>query len=93
MKSKLILFCLGKPTSYDAQGASGKINKHFFCPTCGSGLYTELEVMPDMTCVKAGSLDNKEANLDGKIDVEFYVKDRPTYLPALEGAKQELAFG
>lgn len=49
--------------------------------------------MPDMTCVKAGSLDNKEANLGGKIDVEFYVKDRPSYLPSLEGAKQEPALG
>lgn len=49
--------------------------------------------MPDMTCVKAGSLDNNEANLGGKIDVEFYVNDRAGYLPSLEGAKQEPALG
>ncbi|KAJ5864718.1 uncharacterized protein N7529_006634 [Penicillium soppii] len=83
----------GTPTSYDATGASGKINKHFFCPTCGSSLYTELEIMPDMTCVKAGSLDGGEANLGGKIDVEFYVKDRPSYLTPVEGAKQEQMLG
>ncbi|KAJ5161153.1 hypothetical protein N7492_006545 [Penicillium capsulatum] len=83
----------GIPSSYDAKGASGNINKHFFSPTCGSGLYTELDIMPDMTCVKAGSLDNKEATLGGKIDIEFYVKDRPSYLPSLAGAKQEPAFG
>ncbi|OOQ81755.1 DUF636 domain protein [Penicillium brasilianum] len=83
----------GTPTTYDAIGASGKINKHFFCPTCGSGLYTELEVMPDNTCIKAGTLDGGEANLRGKIDIEFYVKDRPSYLAAVEGAKQEPAFG
>lgn len=39
----------GQPKDYDATGASGKINKHWFCPNCGSSLYTELEVMPDVT--------------------------------------------
>ncbi|TRX97280.1 hypothetical protein FHL15_002074 [Xylaria flabelliformis] len=75
------------------QGASGKINKHFFCSNCGSSLYTELEVMPDMTCVKAGGLDGGAANLGNKIGVEFYVKDRPQYLKACDGAKQEPQFG
>lgn len=84
---------VGTPSSYDATGASGKINKHFFCPTCGSSLYTELEIMPDITCVKAGTLDNGGANLGGKIDVELYVKDRPSYLAAVEGAKQESRMG
>jgi hypothetical protein len=60
---------------------------------CGSSLYTELEVMPDMTCIKGGSLDNGGANLGGKIDVEFYVKDRPSYMIAVDGAKQESYFG
>ncbi|KAJ5510360.1 hypothetical protein LT330_009505 [Penicillium expansum] len=83
----------GTPNSYDAVGDSGKINKHFFCPTCGSSIYTELEIMPDMTCVKAGTLDGGEANLKGKVDVEFYVKDRPAYLAAVEGAKQEQLLG
>lgn len=39
----------GKPKDYDAVGDSGKVNKHWFCANCGSSLYTELEVMPDMT--------------------------------------------
>lgn len=49
--------------------------------------------MPDMTCVKAGGLDNGAANLGNKIGVEFYVKDRPQYLKPCEGAKQEPQFG
>ena len=49
--------------------------------------------MPDNTVIKAGTLDGGEANLKGKIDVEFYVKDRPTYLAAVEGAKHEPMFG
>ncbi|GAO15232.1 uncharacterized protein UV8b_04215 [Ustilaginoidea virens] len=78
----------GSPKTWDAVGSSGKINKHFFCGDCGSGLYTELEVMPDMACVKAGTLDGGAASLGGKVDVEFYVKDRVGYLHGCEGAKQ-----
>jgi hypothetical protein len=70
-------------------GASGKINKHFFCGTCGSSLYTYLEIMPDQACVKAGHLGGGGASLGGKIGVELYTKDRVSYLPAVEGAKQE----
>jgi hypothetical protein len=88
-----ILSYIGTTSSYDAIGASGKINKHFFCPTCGSSLYTEIEIMPEMTCIKAGTLDGGEANLSGKIDIEFYVKDRPSYLAPVAGAKQEQTFG
>ncbi|KAJ5692553.1 hypothetical protein N7462_001976 [Penicillium macrosclerotiorum] len=83
----------GTPSTYDVTGASGKVNKHFFCQGCGSSLYTELEVMADNTVIKAGTLDNNAANLGGKIDIEFYVKDRASYLAPVEGAKQEPMFG
>ena len=83
----------GKPSTYDAIGDSGKINKHFFCPRCGSSLYTELEVMPDVTCVKAGGLDDNQASLGNKVDVEFYTKDRVVYQKEIPGAKQEPVFG
>lgn len=83
----------GNPSAWDGIGESGKINRHFFCPTCGSSLYTELEVMPDMTCVKAGGLDDSKAGLGNKVDVEFYTKDRVGYLQSLPKAKQEPAFG
>ena len=81
----------GSPRSYDAVGASGKVNKHWFCGTCGSGLYTELEVMPDQTCVKSGSLDGGAA--DHPIAVEFYTKDRLSYVKETQGAKQVPQFG
>ncbi|KAJ9662628.1 hypothetical protein H2198_001300 [Neophaeococcomyces mojaviensis] len=83
----------GTPKTWDVKGDSGKINKHFFCGQCGSSLYTELEVMPDVTCVKSGGLDGGAANLGGKIGVEFYTKDRVSYLHDLADAKQESAFG
>ncbi|KAM4054380.1 glutathione-dependent formaldehyde-activating enzyme [Hirsutella rhossiliensis] len=84
----------GTPKAWDAVGGSGKLNRHFFCGRCGSGLYTELEVMPEQTCVKAGALDGGAAGLGGRVDVEFYTKDRVAYLgPCGEGARQEPAFG
>lgn len=83
----------GTPKSYDITGDSGKNNRHFFCPECGSSLYTQLDVMPDKTIIKAGGLDGGEAALKNKVDVEFYVKDRVPYLAAAGGAKQEQRFG
>ncbi|KAF8855214.1 hypothetical protein BDZ45DRAFT_595904, partial [Acephala macrosclerotiorum] len=78
--------------TYDAIGDSGKVNKHFFCSICGSSLYTELKVMPDMMCIKAGGLDGGKANI-GKVGVEFYTKDRVSFAKEVEGAKQEKVFG
>ncbi|KAK2612794.1 hypothetical protein QQS21_001246 [Conoideocrella luteorostrata] len=83
----------GTPKAWDAIGDSGRVNKHFFCSTCGSSLYTALEVMPDVYCVKAGSLEGGAASLGDKIGVEFYTKDRVSYLKEVQGAKQEPAFG
>lgn len=81
----------GKAKDYDAKGASGKINKHWFCSNCGSSLYTELEIMPDVTCIKSGGLDGGANN--HKIGVEFYTKDRLGYSQAVDGADQKPEFG
>lgn len=81
----------GHPFTYDAKGASGKINRHFFCGNCGSGLFAELEIMPDVTIIKSGGLDGGAK--DHAIGVEFYCKDRLSYVKPVEGATQEPAFG
>ncbi|KAE8165473.1 Mss4-like protein [Aspergillus tamarii] len=83
----------GEPSFYDVTGASGKNNRHFFCSKCGSSLFTELDLMADKTVIKAGTLDGGEANLRNKVDVEFYTKDRASYLCAVQGAKQETLLG
>lgn len=49
--------------------------------------------MPGETIIKAGTLDKGEANLRGAVNVEFYVKDRASYLGAVHGAKQETRLG
>lgn len=61
-----------------------------FCPTCGSSLYTELEIMPDVTCVKSGGLDGGANN--HAINVEFYNKDRLGYTQPVPGAEQKAEF-
>ncbi|KAF4966545.1 hypothetical protein FSARC_5787 [Fusarium sarcochroum] len=83
----------GTPKQYDVTGASGKINHHFFCGDCGSSLYTRLDIMAGKIIIKAGGLDEGKANLDNKIGVEFYCRDRVSYLQSAEGAKQEHLFG
>jgi hypothetical protein len=82
----------GSPKGYDAVGDSGKVNKHFFCPNCGSSVYNKLDVMEGMTVIKAGGLDGGKADLSS-IGVEFYTKDRVGFAKEVEGAKQEKMFG
>ncbi|KAE9368256.1 hypothetical protein N431DRAFT_346866, partial [Stipitochalara longipes BDJ] len=72
--------------TYDAIGNSGKANRYFFFSTCGSSLYTELKVMPNMMCIKAGGLDSGKADI-WKVGVEFYTKDRVSFAKDLEEAK------
>ncbi|KAM5386824.1 hypothetical protein ACJZ2D_000117 [Fusarium nematophilum] len=83
----------GSPKHCDVTGASGKNNRHFFCADCGSSLYTRLDLMEGKIIIKAGGLDEGRANLGNKVDVEFYCRDRATYLQPVEGAKQEHLFG
>lgn len=47
--------------------------------------------MPDVTCVKSGSLDGGAA--DHAVQVEFYTRDRLGYAKEVQGAKQEKEFG
>ncbi|KAH7022308.1 Mss4-like protein [Ilyonectria destructans] len=82
----------GTPKQCDITAASGKINHHFFCGDCGSSMFTKLDVMEGKVIIKAGGLDEGKANLNNKIDVEFYCRDRVGYLAAQEGAKQEHLF-
>ncbi|RCI10218.1 hypothetical protein L249_8581 [Ophiocordyceps polyrhachis-furcata BCC 54312] len=71
---------------------NGHANRRFFCPNCGSGLYTELDLLPDYTCINAGSLHGRAAGLDGEVDFELYAKSRVDYLRPCSGARQEAFF-
>ncbi len=48
----------GELKTYEDTGDSGKPVHRRFCPNCGSGVIAQVDVMPDMTLVLAGSLDD-----------------------------------
>jgi hypothetical protein len=48
----------GSPKEYAATGDSGKKNVSKFCPNCGSILMSEPEMMPGVSILRVGTLDN-----------------------------------
>jgi hypothetical protein len=44
--------------TFDDKGDSGKTLYRRFCPECGSSVITDVEAMPDLAIVIAGSLDD-----------------------------------
>jgi hypothetical protein len=48
----------GEPRGFRVEGKSGKGVTRYFCPECGSPLWSEVELMPGFRFVKAGSLDD-----------------------------------
>ncbi|MEQ1497283.1 MAG: GFA family protein [Novosphingobium sp.] len=48
----------GAPRSYVDHGESGKAVERQFCETCGSPLFSKVEVSPGMVWVKTGTLDD-----------------------------------
>ena len=48
----------GTLKTYDDHGDSGKILHRSFCPECGSPITSDTELMPALTIIKAGTLDD-----------------------------------
>jgi hypothetical protein len=48
----------GRLTTYRDTGDSGKPVLRNFCPICGSGIFASVEVLPDLTIILAGTLDD-----------------------------------
>ncbi len=55
---KAALSIEGALKTYADKGDSGKTVSRRFCPECGSPIISEVEVMPDIAIIKAGTLDN-----------------------------------
>jgi hypothetical protein len=51
----------GELKTYDDTGDSGQPVHRRFCPNCGSGVVNEVDVLPGMTIVLAGTLDDPAA--------------------------------
>jgi hypothetical protein len=48
----------GKLQTFTGRGDSGKATYRRFCPECGSALIDEVEIMPEVTMILAGTLDD-----------------------------------
>lgn len=64
----------GVTSSYRSLADSGKYIERCFCPTCGSQLFSKLEMLPGMLGVKAGTLDDS-ALYNPAVDI--YVASAP----------------
>ena len=49
----------GTPKSYTSTGDSGKQVVSRFCPNCGSTLLSEAELMPGVSIIRGGTLDDR----------------------------------
>lgn len=73
----------GAPKALRATGGSGKPLTLFFCGDCGVALYSDVEAMPGVTVVKAGSLDHPALLAAKRPALEIYARDRLGWLPDL----------
>lgn len=51
----------GALKTYNDTGDSGQQVRRRFCPNCGSGVIAQADVMPDLTIVLVGTLDDPAA--------------------------------
>jgi hypothetical protein len=50
----------GEVRAYRSKGESGRNVTRYFCPTCGSGVFNEIELRPGLVAIKIGTLDEPE---------------------------------
>ena len=53
-----VTFRQGEPKSYAKRADSGNLITRFFCPECGSQLFSQREDLPQYTAIRVGSLDD-----------------------------------
>ena len=68
----------GALTSYVGKGDSGKDITKRFCPTCGSPISVEPALMPDMTLIEVGTLDDPSAD---KPTMHIYCRSKMDWMP------------
>jgi hypothetical protein len=75
----------GKIKVFRHTGDSGQAVERNFCPECGSPIFTDAAIMPDVAFIKAGTLDDTSW-LDPKMHIYCDSKERWTLIP--EGSQQ-----
>lgn len=66
----------GSPKSFSKDGDSGRMVTRYFCPECGSPIYTVPPAHPDVRFIKAGSLDDPSVV---RPDRQSWVRSRVTW--------------
>lgn len=56
-----VSFTAGKPKMFADTAQSGNILNRFFCPDCGSPIYSQRAKVPEMMVLKVGTLDDPRA--------------------------------
>jgi hypothetical protein len=74
----------GTLKTFNDRGDNGKAVHRRFCPECGSSIITEAEVMPDLTIVMVGTLDDTSWVKPG---MEIYCDSAQPWV-CLEGERQ-----
>jgi hypothetical protein len=69
----------GELKSYSMNGDSGKPVERLFCPNCGSLIMGKPHVMPNMTTITLGTLDDPDAV--GPIGVAVFAKRKRVWDP------------
>jgi hypothetical protein len=75
----------GETRTYQHLGDSGQQVERHFCPACGSPISSELAVMPSLTFIKAGTLDDTSW-LDPQTEV--YCDEAQPWLPVRESSQR-----
>jgi len=75
----------GQLKTFHDTGDSGQPVERNFCPECGSPIFTDLAVMPGLTFIKAGTLDDTSW-LDPKVHIFCDRAERWTPIP--EGSRK-----
>lgn len=66
-------FTSGTPKGFTKTGDSGRAVTRYFCPDCGSPIYTAPPLHPDVYFIKAGSLDDPSLVIPNR---EAWMKSR-----------------
>lgn len=79
----------GTLKTYAKEVATGNTMTSYFCGDCGSTLYRRSSFNDTVAAVMIGGVDGLETIEKGKADVELFVKNRPSWMKAIEDANQE----
>ena len=67
----------GELTAHVATGDAGRTVTRHFCPVCGSGIYNEPEILPDIVVLRGGTLDEP---CDVAPTRELFARSKPDWI-------------